>query len=51
MAKNSKCTGREKTPDKRDIKFLSFKSFKPTYQHLAAFVFVSFCFWGEVYNM
>jgi hypothetical protein len=37
MAKNSKCTGREKTSEKRDIKFLSFK---PTYQHLAAFVFV-----------
>jgi hypothetical protein len=49
MAKNSKCTGSEKTSEKRDIKFLSFKSFKPTYQHLAAFVFVPSVF-GEKFT-
>jgi hypothetical protein len=35
---------------KRDIKFLSFKSLKPTYQHLAAFfVFVPSVF-GEKFT-
>ncbi len=39
----------EKTSEKRDIKFLSFQLqfvWLPTYQHLAAFVFVSYVF-GE----
>jgi hypothetical protein len=53
MAKNSKCTGRENISDKRDIKFLSFQiCVVTTYQHRAAFVFVTSVFGEdlEVYN-
>jgi hypothetical protein len=40
---------RHQKNQKRDIKFLSFKNFKPTYQHLAAFFFVPSVF-GEKFT-
>ncbi len=53
MAKNSKCTGREKTSGKRDIKFLSFKILVVTSlsaHSYSCFCLRSICFWREVYN-
>jgi hypothetical protein len=47
MAKNSKCTGREKTSEKRDIKFLSYQVCLVT--NLSAFVFVPSVF-GEKFT-
>jgi hypothetical protein len=49
MTKNAKCTGREETSEKRDIKFLSFKICVLT--NLSAPIAALFLlFLGEVYN-
>ncbi len=51
IAQYSKCTDREKTSEKRNIKILSFQICVVT--NLSApicFCLCSFCFWGEVSN-
>jgi hypothetical protein len=52
MAYYSKCTGREETSEKRDIKLLSFQICMVTNLSAApsCFSLCSFCFWGEVSN-
>ncbi len=51
IAKNSKCTGREKTSEIRDINFVSFQICVITNLSAPSCVSLcSFCFWGEVSN-
>jgi hypothetical protein len=47
----TKCTGREKTSEKRDVKYLSFKICVVTnFSAPSCICLCTFCFWGEVSN-